>query len=36
LRKVISNRCKDRVPDSLIQRVAEAIHEESRQHDDQH
>ena len=33
LRKVIANRCKDRVPDSLIQRVAEAIEAESRQHD---
>ena len=33
LRKVIANRCKDRVPDSLIQRVAEAIEDESRQHD---
>ena len=36
LRKVIANRCKDRVPESLIQRVAEAIDEESRQHDVQH
>ncbi len=36
LRKVIANRCKDRVPDSLIRRVAEAIDEESRQHDGQH
>ena len=36
LRKVIANRCKDRVPDSLIRRVAEAIDQESRQHDDQH
>ena len=38
LRKVIANRCKDRVPESLIRRVAEAIEaevieEESRQHD---
>ena len=32
LRKVIANRCKDRVPDSLIQRVAAAIDEESRHH----
>src|ERR1700744_6149827 len=32
LRKVIANRCKDRVPDSLIRRVAEAIDEESKQH----
>jgi mycothiol system anti-sigma-R factor len=36
LRKVIANRCKDRVPESLIRRVAEAIDEESRQHDDGH
>ena len=36
LRKVIANRCKDRVPDSLIRRVAQAIDEESRQHDGQH
>jgi mycothiol system anti-sigma-R factor len=36
LRKVISNRCKDRVPDSLIRRVAEAIDEESKQHDGEH
>ncbi len=36
LRKVIANRCKDRVPDSLIRRVAEAIDEESRQHHDEH
>ncbi len=33
LRRVIADRCKDRVPDSLIRRVAEAIDEESRQHD---
>jgi len=33
---VIANRCKDRVPDSLIRRVAEAIDEESRQHDGGH
>jgi mycothiol system anti-sigma-R factor len=31
LRKVIANRCRDRVPESLIRRVAEAIDEESRQ-----
>jgi mycothiol system anti-sigma-R factor len=36
LRRVIANRCKDRVPDSLIRRVAEAIDEESRQHDGEH
>jgi mycothiol system anti-sigma-R factor len=28
LRKVISNRCKDHVPESLIVRVAEALREE--------
>jgi mycothiol system anti-sigma-R factor len=33
LRRVIANRCKDRVPQSLIERVAAAIDEESRQHD---
>ena len=33
LRRVIANRCKDRVPDSLIQRVAEAIEAESGTHD---
>jgi mycothiol system anti-sigma-R factor len=32
LRRVVADRCKDRVPDSLIRRVAEAIDEESRQH----
>ena len=36
LRRVIANRCKDRVPESLIRRVAEAIEEESRQHDAGH
>ena len=36
LRKVIANRCKDRVPETLIRRVAEAIDEESRQHDGGH
>jgi mycothiol system anti-sigma-R factor len=36
LRKVIANRCRDRVPESLIRRVAEAIDEESRQHDGGH
>ncbi len=30
LRKVISNRCKDHVPDSLRQRVHDAIQEEER------
>jgi mycothiol system anti-sigma-R factor len=33
LRKVIANRCKDRVPDGLIRRVADAIEAESRQDD---
>jgi len=36
LRLVIANHCKDHVPQSLIQRIAEAIHEESRQHDGGH
>ena len=36
LRKVIANRCKDRVPQTLIERVAEAIDQESRQHDAKH
>jgi mycothiol system anti-sigma-R factor len=36
LRRVIANRCKDRVPDSLIRRVADAIDEESRQHHGEH
>ncbi len=30
LRKVVANRCKDHVPDSLIDRVAAAIHDEQR------
>jgi mycothiol system anti-sigma-R factor len=34
LRAVIANRCRDRVPDSLLARIAEAIHEEARRHDD--
>jgi mycothiol system anti-sigma-R factor len=33
LRRVIANRCKDRVPQSLIDRVASAISEESKQDD---
>jgi mycothiol system anti-sigma-R factor len=33
LRQVIANRCKDRVPQSLIDRVAAAINEESQQDD---
>jgi mycothiol system anti-sigma-R factor len=36
LRQVIANRCKDHVPESLIRRIAEAIDEESRQHDVEH
>jgi len=36
LRRVIANRCKDRVPQSLIDRVASALEVESRQHDDEH
>jgi mycothiol system anti-sigma-R factor len=30
LRKVIANRCKDHVPDSLIDRVAAALHDEAQ------
>ncbi len=30
LRRVIANRCKDHVPDSLRQRVHDAIREEER------
>lgn len=33
LRSVIANHCRDRVPESLISRVAEAINEEQRRHD---
>src|ERR1700722_8228035 len=33
LRRVIADRCKDHVPESLIRRIADAIDEESRQHD---
>ena len=33
LRQVIANRCKDHVPESLKQKIAAAIDEESRQHD---
>jgi mycothiol system anti-sigma-R factor len=33
LRHVIANRCKDHVPESLMRRIADAIDEESRQHD---
>ena len=32
LRRVIASRCRDRVPESLIRKVAEAIDEEGRQH----
>ena len=32
LRQVIAERCRDRVPDSLVQRVAQAISEERRLH----
>ncbi len=32
LRRVIASRCRDRVPESLIRRVADAIDEEGRQH----
>jgi mycothiol system anti-sigma-R factor len=34
LRAVIAQRCRDRVPDSLIARVAEAIHRESARSSD--
>jgi mycothiol system anti-sigma-R factor len=33
LRGVIANKCRDHVPESLRRRIAEAIDEESRQHD---
>src|ERR1700722_19383602 len=36
LRKVIANRCKDRVPDSLMQRGAAAVDEECKQHHGEH
>jgi mycothiol system anti-sigma-R factor len=36
LRRVIANRCKDRVPQSLIDRVAAAIDEESHQRHGKH
>jgi anti-sigma factor (TIGR02949 family) len=32
LRKVIANRCQDRVPDELISRIAAAISRESEKH----
>ncbi len=34
LRQVIANRCRDHVPEALIQRVAAAIDEERRRHDE--
>jgi len=34
LRVVIANRCRDRVPESLMSRIAEAIHEEEGRRDD--
>jgi anti-sigma factor (TIGR02949 family) len=33
LRSVIANRCRDRVPEDLMARIAGAIHEEARRHD---
>ena len=36
LRRVIASRCQDRVPESLIRRVAEAIDRESAQRHGQH
>src|SRR6516165_3766048 len=36
LRRVIANKCKDRVPQTLIDRVATALDEESRQHHGKH
>ena len=36
LRQVIANRCKDHVPESLMERIAQAIDEESRPHDGGH
>ena len=36
LRMVIANHCRDHVPESLIRRIANAIDEESRQHDGGH
>jgi mycothiol system anti-sigma-R factor len=32
LRQVIANRCKDRVPEALMRRIADAINEEERRH----
>jgi mycothiol system anti-sigma-R factor len=36
LRQVIANKCRDHVPESLRERIAKAIDEESRQHDGGH
>ena len=36
LRRVIANRCRDRVPQTLIERIAAAIDEESRQRHGEH
>ena len=36
LRVVIANRCKDHVPEELMERIARAIDEEQRQHDGDH
>lgn len=34
LRSVIANRCRDRVPEDLKARIADAIHEEAKGHPD--
>ncbi len=34
LRQVIANKCRDHVPESLIRRIAAAIDEEQRRHDE--
>jgi mycothiol system anti-sigma-R factor len=34
LRVVIASHCRDRVPDALIRRIADAIHDEERRHSD--
>jgi mycothiol system anti-sigma-R factor len=36
LRRVIANRCRDRVPQSLMERIAAAIDEESRERHGEH
>jgi len=36
LRSVIANRCRDRVPEDLKARIADAIHEEQKRHTDEH